>query len=170
MKNWKRFLLIVCGCFAMTSMVVFNSCEKNACSDLNCQNGSCSDGLCQCPAGWEGVECETPAATAFVGTWDGALRCDPPSMQQVQQATLSITLIEEPDKIHLNLPVLGDTLNLDGTADASEASFSSDESGIKTHVYATVDGDLIQVFLKMIDQQKNTSQVCYFTGYKGKEQ
>lgn len=62
---------IIFGLLAMTA-VAFTSC-KDECKDVVCSNGgTCTEGICDCPSGYEGTNCETSWASAFIGTYNVA--------------------------------------------------------------------------------------------------
>lgn len=166
MKNWKLSLLTAVGFFTICAMVVFNSCVKNPCSELNCKNGAaCVDGLCQCPTGWEGSECEIPASSRFLGDYVGSLRCDDfPTMPQ----GMSIVLVNKPNEILLKLP-FGNTsvLAMKGIAATPETHFVTHiDSDVSIHAYVTVDANLIYVYLETIDKSITHRQICRFTGHR----
>jgi PKD repeat protein len=50
------------------SVVFFSGCgkdEENKCANVSCLNGgTCNNGACQCPTGFTGSRCETPATNA----------------------------------------------------------------------------------------------------------
>lgn len=165
MKNWKISLLTAFGFFAICAMVVFNSCEKDPCMDLNCKNNAaCSDGLCQCPTGWEGAECDIPASSRFLGTWKGSLRCD---NFPIQDAQMSVVLLNEPNEIRLKFPFGNTILTIDGIAETPETHIVTHiDPDVDVHAYVTVDGDLIYVFLETIDHQINHRQICRFSGHR----
>lgn len=51
--------------------VVYSGCVKTGCADNFCQNGGlCVDGSCACPAGYEGIHCETLWSAKFSGNWN----------------------------------------------------------------------------------------------------
>ncbi|HET8573405.1 MAG TPA: hypothetical protein VFL76_05995 [Edaphocola sp.] len=165
MKNWKLSLLTAFGFFAICAMVVFNSCEKDPCMDLNCKNGSCVDGLCQCPTGWEGAECDIPAASRFLGTYTGSLSCD---NFPIVQENMSITLVSAPNEISLHLPFGNSSvLHMEGIAETPETHFVTHvDPNVDIHAYVTVDGDLIYVYLETIDKQITHRQICRYTGHR----
>ena len=164
MKNWKISLLTIFSFLALSSVVLFASCEQDPCVDLDCKNGgTCSDGYCQCPTGFEGAECNITAASRFVGIYAGSVQCEGSA---IQTDTLSIELIQAPDQIRLKIGV-GNTsvLGFDGVAATPEASFETyEDNKVIIHAYATVNGNLIHVYLETLDKQTTNRQVCKFTG------
>lgn len=165
MKHWKLTLLTTLGFFALSTMLVFNACVKDPCSELHCQQGTCSNGLCVCPAGWEGAECEIPASSRFVGFWSGNLRCD---NFPITRELVTIELVEKPNTIRLKLP-FGNTsvLKMDGIARTPETHFVTHvDDFVDIHAYVTVDADLIYVYLQTIDKQVTIRQICRFNGHK----
>lgn len=165
MKNWKLSLLTAFGFFAICAMVVFNSCEKDPCMDLDCKNsGSCVDGLCQCPTGWEGAECDIMAASRFLGTYTGSLSCD---NFPIVQGKVTITLQQSPDSIRLHLGAGNTILTMDGIAKTPETHFVTHvDPEVTIHTYLTVDGDLIYGYIETIDKKITHRQICRFTGHR----
>jgi hypothetical protein len=50
--------------------VTLSSCEEDKCKGISCAyGGSCSEGICNCPAGYEGPQCETINRDRFLGIW-----------------------------------------------------------------------------------------------------
>lgn len=77
MKFWKSILLTTLAFIGISGAVLFSACEKDSCSELNCQNGgACSGGFCQCPAGYEGAQCEIASEDRFLGKYIGVTTCD----------------------------------------------------------------------------------------------
>jgi hypothetical protein len=65
-------ITLLAGLFIMT----YISCNKDDSTGktiikcVNCSNGGqCINDTCRCPAGWEGITCETLAIGKFIGTW-----------------------------------------------------------------------------------------------------
>lgn len=164
MKNWKTLLLTVFSFFAIGSMVVFNSCEKEPCMVLKCENGgACSNGFCQCPVGWEGAECTIPASSRFLGKWKGDLRCDNFPMYEVD---VTVLLKESPNRIQVKLP-FGNTsvLIFEGEARTPETHFVTHvDDDVDIHAYVRVDGDMMWVYLETIDKKITNRQICRFSG------
>ncbi len=76
MKFWKHTFVAVAAFLAVSSTVVYTSCEKDACLDLKCMNGgACTDGFCSCPTGFEGVTCDEFTAGKFLASFYGETRC-----------------------------------------------------------------------------------------------
>lgn len=166
MKNWKSILVTVLSFFAITGMVLLNSCVKDPCTDLACKNGgTCSDGLCQCPTGYEGAECEIKSSSRVLGKWAGSTRCN---NFPIQSDTLNITLVSEPNQILMRLGA-GNTalLGYKGTTETPETRFYTyTDPQIEVNAYMRVDGNLIQLYLQTLNKQVNTRQNCYFSGHK----
>lgn len=164
MKNWKSIIITVFSFFAIGSMVFFNSCVKDPCTELKCKNGgSCSDGFCQCPTGYEGAECETTAASRFVGVWVGNFSCN---NYPISVDTVRIELQEAPNTIRLKLGS-GNTsiFSFTGTAATPETHFDPlilDQTTVRA--YVTVDGGLLQLYEQTINDQLQTRQNCRFSG------
>lgn len=100
MRPWKSIFWTISCFVALSFVVVYSSCEKDSCLELRCKNeGVCTNGYCQCPTGYTGAECETEAATAFLGRYYGNTQCNmaPPIIDSV-----SITLLESPNKISIH--------------------------------------------------------------------
>ncbi len=100
MRPWKSIFWTISCFVALSFVVVYSSCEKDSCLELRCMNdGVCTNGFCQCPAGFEGAECEIEAATAFLGRYYGNTQCNmaPPVIDSV-----SITLLESPNMIKIH--------------------------------------------------------------------
>lgn len=76
MKFWKHTFVAVAAFLAISSTVLYTSCEKDGCLDLQCMNGgACTDGFCSCPTGFEGVTCDEFIAAKFLGSFYGETRC-----------------------------------------------------------------------------------------------
>lgn len=167
MKNWKVSLITILCFFAVSSLVLFSSCEQDPCLELDCKNGgTCSDGYCQCPVGFEGAECETPASERFVGSFAGSVRC------QTSQGTLpsfedsaTITLMESPNKIKLDVGLGNTSVSFVGEATTPETRFTTVIDGnVTVHAYVTVDADLIYIYLESSNEDINYRQICRFQG------
>ncbi len=166
MKNWKSLLVTVFSFFAITGMVLFNSCVKDPCSELSCRNGgSCSDGYCQCPTGYEGSECEITSASRFVGKWAGSTRCN---NFPIQADTVTVDLKLAPDLIRLRLGA-GNTalLGFTGFARTPETHFNTyEDDQVQVNAYVRVDGNLMQLYIQTLNKAINTRQNCYFSGIR----
>jgi hypothetical protein len=76
MKVWKITFITMLAFFAVGSIVLYSSCERDACLDLKCRNGgACAEGYCRCKTGYEGAECEIMAADKFLGLYIGERTC-----------------------------------------------------------------------------------------------
>lgn len=150
--------------FAISATVTLSSCEQDPCTDLLCQNNAaCVDGYCQCPTGYEGAECEITAASRFVGTFEGTVRC---AQYEAKIDTVYIELVSEPDQIRVKLG-FGNTalLSFEGTAKTPETHFITHVNEyVEVHAYITVDGDLLYLYLETIDKSIDYRQVCKFNG------
>ncbi|WP_118974417.1 calcium-binding EGF-like domain-containing protein [Taibaiella koreensis] len=166
MKNWKSILVTVFSFFAIASMVLFNSCVKDPCSDLACKNGgSCSDGYCQCPTGFEGAECEIKTASRFIGKWAGSTRCN---NFPIISDTVDVSLVSEPDQVLLKLGA-GNTalLGYKGTAETPETRFYTyNDDDVEINAYMRVDGGLLQLYMQTLNKKVSTRQNCYFSGLR----
>lgn len=164
MNKWKSTLATMLGFFAIAGAVSFSSCEQDPCLDLLCQNSAaCINGHCQCATGYEGAECDITAASRFVGSYEGMVRCgDYPAKVD----TVLIELVSEPDQILIKLG-FGNTalLSFSGTAKTPESHFMTRvNEDVEVHAYLTVDGDLLNIYLETIDKSIDYRQVCKFTG------
>lgn len=169
MKNWKVSLITILCFFAVSSLVLFSSCEQDPCLELDCKNGgTCSDGYCKCPIGFEGAECEVPASERFVGTYAGVVKCktnrgDVPSFTD----TAVITLLESPNQVKLDVGLGNTSVSFIGEATTPETKFTTlIEGNITVHAYVTVDADLIYIYLESSDENINYRQTCRFQGKK----
>src|SRR5690606_23658609 len=167
MKNLKSTLLATLCFFAIASTVLFSSCEQDPCLELNCQNGgNCSNGFCQCPEGWEGAECDITAASKFVGTFVGSMRCD---QFPLRIDTARIVLHEDPNMITLFL----------GTGNTSIIGFTGEartpETHIETyiepleatiHAYIRVDNNIMAIYLETISKNTTHRQICRFNALR----
>ena len=164
MKTWKLSLITIFSFFALATAITITSCEKDPCNDLECKNGgSCSSGYCQCPAGFEGAECEITAASKFVGVYAGSTRC---GQNPNERDTVTIVLLNEPNQVQLKMGT-GNTslLGFTGTAETPETHFVTHvDPYVEIHAYITVDGDLLYVYLETIDKQLDKRQICRFSG------
>lgn len=169
MKNWKISLITILCFFAVSSMIVFSSCEQDPCMELDCKNdGVCSDGYCQCPVGFEGAECEIASSERFVGTFTGTVKC------QTSQGslptfmdTVTISLIEAPNKVKLNAAFGNTNIQFVGDAATPEARFSTViDNDVTVHAYVTVDGDLLYIYLESSDESIEYRQICKFQGIR----
>jgi hypothetical protein len=60
MKNFRFVVFAVLMTVGLFSMVTYTACKKDKCLNMGCLNGgACVDGTCMCPAGYEGLNCET---------------------------------------------------------------------------------------------------------------
>jgi hypothetical protein len=166
MKTWKLSLLTIFGFLAFSSVILFASCEQDPCVDLDCQNGgACSDGYCQCPTGFEGPECKITAASRFVGTYVGSVRCD---NFPIQADTVSIVLVKAPNQVELKMGVGVTALHgFGGIAETPETHFVTHvDDDVTIHAYVTVDGNLLYIYLETIDKRIVNRQICKFTGVR----
>lgn len=164
MKNWKSFLIAVLGFFTLSGMVFFSSCEKDPCLELSCQNGgNCSDGYCQCPTGYEGTECDITFASKFVGIYPGIMQCgnDPATPDSV-----IIELVNIPDEVRVSIGSSNPALqNLTGKVNANEATFNTQaEDGSNIHIYFTLNGSQISLYLGTVSEAQDTGRTCFFSG------
>lgn len=174
MKKFKSILLSTFGCLTLSAGVFgLTSCEQDPCDKLSCKNdGVCTEGYCECPAGYEGTECEILSYTRFVGKYAGNTRCNYNDIIFPTTAdTVEIKLIETPNTISLKMAT-GNTsvLEFHGRALTPNAVFSSYSNGTVTvHPTVQVDGDNIYVFLETVVESTNERQICKFIGRKLKE-
>jgi len=169
MKNWKVSLITVFCFLAIGSLALFSSCEQDPCMELSCKNGGvCSDGYCNCPVGFEGAECEIPASDRFVGTFVGNVRCKtthgtPPQFID----TARFTLLEEPNRVRLDVGLGNTSLSFEGEARTPEAHFETViDNEVTVHAYVTVDADLIYIYVESSDESIEYRQICRFQGKK----
>lgn len=113
--------------FGLFSAVVYTSCTKDPCNNVQCANGgSCSSGNCVCPTGFDGADCES---LAFLGKWNGTDVCgsgtytvnvsiDPSS---TSETTL---LVSNPAGFGTNVVISG-VLN----SDATSVTFTNQDVG-----------------------------------------
>ncbi len=66
MKNLRKITLaLFIGAASFSTL--FTSCNNDPCKDIQCDNGGvCTEGSCDCPAGYEGANCETLSKTKFI--------------------------------------------------------------------------------------------------------
>lgn len=77
MKFWKPIFLASSLFLTFAGVVLYSSCEKDPCVNVNCQNGgSCNNGVCKCPTGYEGPTCATASIDRFVGYYAGYTQCN----------------------------------------------------------------------------------------------
>jgi len=73
LRNIVVAAFITLGTFAT---VVYTSCTRDHCNNVACLNGgSCDGGNCTCPAGYEGLRCETYSRDKYVGNYNGSDSC-----------------------------------------------------------------------------------------------
>ena len=76
MKLWKHTIITALAFFGVCTMVVYSSCDRDACLSLKCSvNATCVNGFCQCPTGYEGTECEIEAFDKILGRYYGNTKC-----------------------------------------------------------------------------------------------
>lgn len=167
MKNWKVSLITILSFFAISSMVLFSSCEQDPCTELNCINGgNCTDGYCNCPAGFEGTECDIPAADRFLGEYYGTVKC---STSQggipAYGDTARVTLVEGPNRVRLDIGLGNTYISFEGEARTPETKFVTHlDNDVTVHAYMTVDNELIHIYLESSDESIEYRQVCRFVG------
>ncbi|MBL7705420.1 MAG: calcium-binding EGF-like domain-containing protein [Taibaiella sp.] len=176
MKTIKSILFSAIGFFAIAASVVgFSSCEQDSCTVLLCKNqGKCEDGLCQCPAGYEGSECETTVASKYVGKYGGTTRCNYNNMLfPIVPDTVEITPLAGPDKVGMKIRAGNTVLDGDfyGTVQGNtivfETLISRDAQGVelaRIDAFVKFDGNLINVFLQTINATTQEKQACSFIG------
>jgi len=77
MKQVKLILSTALIFICIATGIVFNACIKDPCADISCKNnGVCRDGRCKCPIGFEGPYCTERMYEKFIGTYQGAYRCN----------------------------------------------------------------------------------------------
>ncbi len=100
MKLWKPVLYTTLLFSAIVSNVLYSSCEKNPCNNVECFNGgSCGgNGICQCPVGYENAQCQDKAVTRYLGMYAGTIRCD--TRQEVIDTVWIKADTSKPNKIN----------------------------------------------------------------------
>lgn len=59
MKQNKAIVITVILTLLSFGTIIYTSCRKDRCKNLNCQNGgTCNDGFCICPTGFTGTYCQ----------------------------------------------------------------------------------------------------------------
>lgn len=60
MKQTRAVIIATILTFFAFGAVLYTSCTKDHCKNMNCQNGgTCSNGFCLCPDGYTGTYCQT---------------------------------------------------------------------------------------------------------------
>lgn len=174
MKKLKSILLSAFAFLAVGSIVLGTSCEQDPCTQLTCQNGGrCQSGTCDCPAGYEGSECEIKSTSRFIGVYKGVTRCNYNNVvfPMVYADSAVIRLHEEPNKINLQFFAGTTTIaNFIGTAATPDATFETFNNGfVSVHPRLYVDGDIITIYLETITLSSGERQICRFQGVRNKE-
>lgn len=170
MRESKTIVKTLLAFLMLSGLVLLISCEQDPCLDLMCKNGAaCVDGFCECPTGYEGAECEIHAASKFVGTYAGTVRCEG---SEVKADTVIIDLVREPDLIRVKLG-FGNTslLSFEGRAETPESHFVTHvNDDVEVHVYVTVNGDRLFLYLETLNKSAGDRQVCKFQGERIREE
>jgi len=102
MKFWKITILTSLLFAAAVTAIVYSSCTKDACDNVNCLNGgSCGNGICNCPTGYEGAECQILSVSRFVGIYAGDISCN--NQQQVIDSAFITADNANPDYVYVTL-------------------------------------------------------------------
>ena len=182
MRFWKPILLTTISFFAIVTTIVYSSCEKNPCNNIDCLNGgSCGHGVCRCPTGYEGPRCESKAAARFVGAYGGFKECDNGA------AVIDSAFIWE-DLAHINyvyVKLRSDYMNngktLHGYITSNEATYAititnNDSAKAGSIDYLKVWTVTLQDDKKLVINSYERNQTfaddtlihyCYFLGFKG---
>ena len=118
------------------------------------------EGFCRCPTGYEGTECETQAATKFLGRFYGHFTCGAAPLTD----TVDIWLLKAPDQVKfVEHFAIADTLT--GTVNGNDLTFTEKVDGnVHKFTKATIDGNKITVFSQQTNE--TTSGACNFIGFK----
>jgi hypothetical protein len=67
------YAITICAC--LVTVITIASCEKQCNACVN--GGTCDTqtGTCNCPSGYSGSECGSPADEQIAGTWSGIVNC-----------------------------------------------------------------------------------------------
>ncbi len=166
MNQFKSVVLTVLAFFALSGTVFFASCESDPCLELSCKNGgSCANGTCQCPAGYEGAECEIKSADRFIGKFAGYARC---GIYPAHIDTAVITLETEPDQVTVKIGLGGTSLlNTTGTAVTPHIVFPEFNDGsVRVIKTATIDKDRFTFYMETYYYAQGTREVCSFDGIR----
>lgn len=166
MKKFQYALITALAFLGISSAVFFSSCEVDPCSELSCKNGgNCANGHCQCPAGYEGAECEFKAADRFIGRYVGLTRC---GIFPAVSDTATIVLVSEPDQVEVRIG-LGRTsiLKIVGTARTPHIIFPVyEDAGVRVVTDATIDNNQLTFYNETLNKVDSSRQVCTFIGIR----
>jgi hypothetical protein len=165
MTFWKSSLITALCFFAITTTVLYSSCEKDSCTDLVCKNGgACAEGFCRCQTGYEGTQCEIMAGTKFAGTFIGNYTC--PATNPLLD-TVDIWLSQAPNQMkYVEHSHITDTIS--GTAQGTDLVFAEQASGnYRKFTHAEILGEKITVYLEEVyDVTTGAKKTCNFIGFK----
>lgn len=96
MMLWKNTLIAAATLFSVTAGLLFSSCStKSGCDTLQCQNGgTCASDFCNCPAGYDGPQCENKITNRYIGTYAGYTQ--PTGGQPAHVDTVDVYVSQEP--------------------------------------------------------------------------
>ncbi len=79
MKPIRNILLTALLTIVGFSSLIYTACHKDKCVNMTCLNlGRCDNGICTCPAGFEGLRCDTLSRNKFIYRFNGGDSCHVP--------------------------------------------------------------------------------------------
>lgn len=175
MKKIKLSLLVSVCFVALLSAFTLNSCTHDSCTILQCQNGgSCSEGFCQCPAGFEGSECEIQSASRVVGSYIGDLSCADGSIYKDRK--IDVVLVEEPNIVRMRIAMGTLNINLKGEARTPEILFDPyfSSTGNYNLGYGRYNGPFLNIYIEAYmaptASTQETRSVCEYRAVRVDEQ
>ena len=174
MKFWKTILLTTTLFMSFTTILLYTSCEKNACNGVSCANGgSCIGGACHCPTGYEGPTCALKSTSRFTGVYAGFTSCNN-GAEVIDTVFISGDLPHQPltvlvvQKTHPGDGLYG-TISTDETTYALNIPDKSDTGYTKTyHVTLQADSKLTLNTTEVDSTTPGAGFVnkCIFVGFK----
>ncbi|WP_276134456.1 hypothetical protein [Polluticoccus soli] len=158
MKLWKHTLVTALAFFGICTIVVQSACDRDSCLTLKCKNEApCVNGFCQCPTGYEGAECQSPATDRFLGSYFGNTTCSSTMLPVADSAAINIE--KNPNVIYLTLKSRPGAKYI-GTIEGNSVQLHDTANVRVGHLVL----DIKKISVEFDETVKNENKECTFVG------